>query len=51
MKSIRVLGDRVRLVSFLNNQQSLEVDAELEMCASLKHQYICELKDVIAGDK
>ena len=26
-----------------------DVEAELELCASLKHQYICELEDVISG--
>ncbi len=27
-----------------------DVDKEIEICASLKHPYLCELKDVIAGD-
>ncbi|KAJ1365881.1 Protein lin-2, partial [Parelaphostrongylus tenuis] len=27
------------------------LSVELELCASLKHPYICELRDVIAGDR
>lgn len=28
-----------------------DVDKEIEICAQLKHSFLCELKDVIAGDK
>ncbi|KHN73489.1 Protein lin-2 [Toxocara canis] len=28
-----------------------DVDKEIEICAQLKHSFLCELKDVIAGEK
>lgn len=28
-----------------------DVDNEIEICAVLKHPFLCELKDVIAGEK
>ncbi|KJH41962.1 hypothetical protein DICVIV_12058 [Dictyocaulus viviparus] len=32
-------------------ESDLDVECELEICASLKHPHICELHDVIVGDR
>uniref|UniRef100_A0A914RWE3 Protein kinase domain-containing protein n=1 Tax=Parascaris equorum TaxID=6256 RepID=A0A914RWE3_PAREQ len=43
--------DIQRCKNCISNSASNNVDKEIEICAQLKHSFLCELKDVIAGDK